>query len=44
MRKFGKRATAILLGAALALTQPGWNGSFLTPAITQAEETEDNYL
>lgn len=42
MRKFGKRATAILLGAALALTQPGWNGSFLTPAITQAAETEDN--
>ena len=44
MRKFGKRATAILLGAALALTQPGWNGSFLTPAITQAAETEDNNL
>ncbi|MCI9079118.1 MAG: cellulase family glycosylhydrolase [Lachnospiraceae bacterium] len=42
MRKFGKRATAILLGAALALTQPGWNGRFLTPASTKAAETEDN--
>lgn len=42
MRKFGKRATAILLGAALALTQPGWNGSYLTPASASAAETEDN--
>lgn len=41
MRKFGKRATAILLGAVLVLTQPGWNGSFLTPASIKAAGTSD---
>ncbi len=42
MEKFGKRAAAVLLCTAMAVTQPGCNWGFLTPANARAAGIEDN--
>ena len=43
MRKFKKQVTAILLGIAIAVTQPGWgNIGVLPPISAEAAETGNN--
>lgn len=46
MRKFKKRATAILLGITMAVTQPGWGNIGVLPPISveAAETVETDYI
>ena len=43
MRKFKKQVTAILLGIAIAVTQPGWGNIGVLPPIS-AEAAETDYI